>query len=61
MKVPSVTELAVLCVNASDEALAQMAEEYKRRAIEAQRYADRFRKILKQREKAKRRGVAVAL
>lgn len=60
-RVPTVDELAVQCANTPDGTLAQLAADHQRRAKEAQQYADRFRKLLKQRNRAKRRGMAVAL
>lgn len=61
MKVPSLNKLAAQCVNTPDAMLAQLAADHERRGREAQKYAHLFRQLLKQRRKAKRRGVAVAL
>lgn len=61
MKRTTLRELAVQCVDTPDHMLAQLAADHERRGREAQRYAHMFRQLLKQREKAKRRGVAVAL
>ena len=61
MKIPTLNELAVQCVSTPDAMLAQLAADHQRRAKEAQQYADLFRKLVKQRAKAKRRGMAFPL
>ncbi|WP_441253675.1 hypothetical protein [Bradyrhizobium sp. 613_E4_N2_2] len=59
MKVPSLRELAIQTVDTPDEMLVQLAADYKQRAKENQQYADRFSKLVRQRKRAKRRGVAL--